>query len=270
MPGLPTSVEAATAFALAVTVAVGVAASALPDPPPWRRPGGIQRGTGHRRRPGLGGRLGGPWYRLGIALSHAPSGPHRPATAKAVDAMADALEGVLVTVIAQLQAGRPLRQAWLEAAREVPAPVLEPAKGAFVAALGAGLPLEEALGMWYARSGLRALRRCQAVAAAHRRTGGDATGPILAVIQGLREQRLAWADVAARTAEARLSARLLAGLPVVVTAYALALDPAFLRPLWDDPIGRWGLAYAVASWLTGIHLLRRLAGSLTGDGEGSP
>ena len=272
MPSPPTSgVEAAAVFAIAVTVAIGMAASVLPDLPPWRRPAGSRRGVHARQRLGLAWRRGlWPWRRPRVTPAGAPVLKHRSAPGKAVDAMAEALEGVLVTVIAHLQAGRPLRQAWLEAAREVPAPALEPAKGAFIAALGAGLSLEEALGSWYAHSGLRALRRCQAVAAAHRRTGGDATGPLLAVVHGLREQRLAWADMAARTAEARLSAQLLAILPVVVMAYALALDPAFLRPLWDDPIGRWGLGYAIASWLTGIHLLRRLAGSLAREVEGSP
>ncbi|ADU51314.1 hypothetical protein Tmar_1201 [Thermaerobacter marianensis DSM 12885] len=259
----------ATAFATAVAVATWMAAAAWPE----------LRAALHaarRRRDGQDGQGGARgslawgrwrrWTRSRPTWVAALAAPRRPVAGKAVDAAAEALESVLVTVIAHLQAGRPLRQAWVEAAREVVAPVLEPAKAEFVAGLSAGLSLDEALGQWYERTRLRALRRCQAVAAAHRRTGGDATGPTLAVIHGLREQRLAWADVAARTAEARLSARLLALLPVVVTAYALALDPAFVRPLWNDPLGRWGLSYGVASWLAGIYLLRRLAGTLAGTG----
>ncbi|GAB6876043.1 type II secretion system F family protein [Thermaerobacter litoralis] len=222
-------------------------------------PGGAKGVTGSSRR----GRRPIPM----LALAGFGPGPRRRQRAGR-DGAAEALEGLLVTVIAHLQAGRPLRQAWIEAARETTSPALEPAKGAFLAAMGAGLSLEEALALWHRATGLRALRRCQAVAAAHRRTGGDVTGPMLAIIHRLREQRLGWADLAARTAEARLSARLLAVLPAAVTGYALLMDPAFLTPLWDDPLGRWGLGYGVVSWFSGLYLLGRLTGRLAAAGEG--
>ncbi|EKP93801.1 type II secretion system F family protein [Thermaerobacter subterraneus] len=259
MSPVPVSMGA-LACALSVGLAAWLAAGAWPELQAAVR----QRGSGAFQA--WRGRLHRPWRIVPGRFTILNPARGRP-SGRGTERAAEALEGLLVTVIAHLQAGRPLRQAWIEAAREVAAPVLEPAKGEFLAALGAGLPLEEALGLWHGQTGLRALRRCQAVASAHRRTGGDVTGPTLAVIQSLREQRLAWAEVAARTAEARLSARLLALLPVAVAAYALAMDPAFLGPLWEDPLGRGGLLYAVVSWLAGLYLLRRLSAALNGAGE---
>lgn len=255
----------AAAFALSAGLAAWLVAVAWPD----LREAAAGRS---RARPGPSGRGRRAWFllqwRSPVAGSRGKHQGRARLKGKAMDVSAEALESVLVTVIAHLQAGRPLRQAWIEAAREVAAPVLEPAKGEFLTGMGAGMSLEEALALWYDRTGLRALRRCHAVAAAHRRTGGDVTGPTLAVIQGLREQRLAWAEVAARTTEAWLSARLLAALPVAVTAYAMVMDPAFLGPLWEEPLGRWGLGYAAVSWVVGLYLLRSLTGTLAGAGEG--
>src|SRR5690606_3656639 len=92
------------------------------------------------------------------------------------DRRGEALEALLLAVLAGLQAGRPLRQAWLLAAYEVRDAVLEPGRTEFIAGLNGGWTLEDGLGHWSRRLHSGVLRRCQAIAAAHRQTGGDVHG----------------------------------------------------------------------------------------------
>ena len=251
---------AVTAWLLALALPVLVARSRL-RAAGGRFPGPVP-GSGASRERRLWGAL-----RKAIGLHTPREGAAGGALGTGDASRAEALEALLVAVVAGLQAGRPLRQAWLLAAQEVAAASLEPGRTEFIAGLHGGWSLEEGLAYWHRRSGSQALRRCQAVAAAHRRTGGDVQDAMLAVIRALREHRLARAELGARTADARLSARLLAFLPLAVAGYGLTLDPVFFRPLIEEPLGRVALLYGCGSWAAGIGLLRRVLGSLDA-GEG--
>ncbi len=93
----------------------------------------------------------------------------------------------------------------------------------------------------------------------HRDTGGN-LGEVLGNIADMMRQR---ADVHRQvdtlTAESKLSARLLAVLPALVFASVAALDPDFMRPMLEQPLGRAMLAYAAASVVCGYFLLMRVA-----------
>jgi tight adherence protein B len=93
----------------------------------------------------------------------------------------------------------------------------------------------------------------------HRDTGGN-LGEVLGNIADMMRQR---ADVHRQvdtlTAESKLSARLLAGLPALVFAAVTALDPDFMRPMLDQPLGRAMLAYAAVSVVLGYVLLMRVS-----------
>jgi tight adherence protein B len=93
----------------------------------------------------------------------------------------------------------------------------------------------------------------------HRDTGGN-LGEVLGNIADMMRQR---ADVHRQvdtlTAESKLSARLLAVLPALVFASVTALDPDFMGPMLEQPLGRAMLAYAAASVVCGYFLLMRVA-----------
>jgi tight adherence protein B len=93
----------------------------------------------------------------------------------------------------------------------------------------------------------------------HRDTGGN-LGEVLGNIADMMRQR---ADVHRQvdtlTAESKLSARLLAILPALVFAVVTALDPEFMRPMLEQPLGRAMLAYAAVSVIVGYFLLMRVS-----------
>lgn len=250
------------AFAAAVTVATWVLLSWAMAPRPISRRGSGERDGarfgllagrwgGKRRGPGDGGGV------AGIVSGRA--------TAARLD---ETLEALLLAVVAGLQAGRPLRQAWLTAAHEVDDAILEPGRTEFIAGLNAGWSLEDAMGNWHRRTGSVAFRRCQTVAAAHRRAGGHVNLAMLAILKALRQERLARAEIRARAAEAQLSARLLVLVPLAIAAYGIAVDPDLMAPLLKSALGRVGLLYACLSWGAGLWLLRRLVTSVEGGESG--
>ncbi|HEY8415642.1 MAG TPA: type II secretion system F family protein [Thermaerobacter sp.] len=249
------------AFAAAVTAATWVLLSLAVAPRPLSRRGsGESDGTRFRPLAGWwGGNRLGPGRGAGTAIIV----PGRAAAAR----LDETLEALLLAVVAGLQAGRPLRQAWLTAAHEVDDAVLEPGRTEFIAGLNAGWSLEDALGHWHRRTGSVAFRRCQTVAAAHRRAGGHVNIAMLAILKALRQERLARAEIRARAAEAHLSARLLVLVPLAIAAYGVAVDPDLMAPLLNSAVGRLGLLYAGLSWATGLWLLHRLVASVEG-GEG--
>ena len=67
------------------------------------------------------------------------------------------------------------------------------------------------------------------------------------------------AKLKAHTAQQRLSASLLCGLPFIVGIGFWILKPEYVRLLWTDPVGSKFLTYAVISESIGIVVIRRLA-----------
>lgn len=250
------------AFAASVAVTTWVLLSVVPATHRLSRRGA---GGDDRARPRL---LAGWWRGVRFVPAGAPGSvaivPGRVAAAR----LDETLEALLLAVVAGLQAGRPLRHAWLAAAHEVTDAVLEPGRTEFIAGLNAGWSLEDALGHWHRRSGSAAFRRCQTVAAAHRRAGGQVNAAMLAILKALRQERLARAEIRARAAEAQLSARLLVLVPLVIAAYGMAVDPDLMAPLLKSPVGRLGLLYAGLSWAAGLWLLQHLVGSVEGGERG--
>lgn len=250
------------AFAASVATATWVLLSLVLPARPMSR-----RGTSADDRGRL--RLRAGWWRRIRPVAAGTTGPAGLIPVRVTAARLDeTLEALLLAVVAGLQAGRPLRQAWLAAAHEVADAVLEPGRTEFIAGLNAGWSLEDALGHWHRRTGSTAFRRCQTVAAAHRRAGGQVTAAMLAILKALRQERLARAEIRARAAEAQLSARLLVLVPLGIAAYGVSVDPGLMAPLLGSPAGRLGLLYAGLSWAAGLWLLQRLVASVEGGEHG--
>jgi tight adherence protein B len=92
-----------------------------------------------------------------------------------------------------------------------------------------------------------------------RETGGS-LGEVLQNIADLMRQRVAMRDQQETlTAEARLSAKLLAILPVVVFAALSVLSPEFMRPLLVSPLGQLMLLGSGVSVMLGYLMMNRIA-----------
>ncbi len=92
-----------------------------------------------------------------------------------------------------------------------------------------------------------------------RETGGN-LAEVLSNITDLMRQRVAVkGQIETLTSEPKISARVLAGLPVVVFLGLSLIDPEFMHPMTATPIGRLLLIYGVLSVIVGYLILVKLA-----------
>jgi tight adherence protein B len=92
-----------------------------------------------------------------------------------------------------------------------------------------------------------------------RETGGNLAEILATIGQVVRERLEFRAQVEVLTADARLSALVLAALPVVLFVGVRAMNPGYMAPLTGTPVGRWLVGYAVGSLVVGTLVLRRMA-----------
>lgn len=168
-------------------------------------------------------------------------------------------EYLCLSVANSLRAGQSLPEALATAAHRV-GPPLAPAVLAAIGRHQAGVPLLDAFAELASQPTGSGLGHVAEVLSIHQEAGGEL--PLLLTLAAgtLRERRLLQKEVEARTVEARLSARILAGIPVLVTFYLAKWQPASLVPLVMYPAGRAALALAIGLWLTGLVVTSYLVG----------
>jgi tight adherence protein B len=93
----------------------------------------------------------------------------------------------------------------------------------------------------------------------HRDTGGNLSEVLSNIADVMRQRADVHRQVDTLTAQSKLSARILAVLPVVVLGAIMALDGEFIKPMLDEPAGRFMLGYAGASVVLGYLLLMRIS-----------
>ena len=92
-----------------------------------------------------------------------------------------------------------------------------------------------------------------------RESGGN-LAEVLANISDIMRERFAMeGEIKTLTAESKLSARILAGLPVVVFLGISAVNPMFMRPMWTQPIGQAMMILAGVSVVLGYFIMMRIA-----------
>jgi tight adherence protein B len=126
----------------------------------------------------------------------------------------------------------------------------------------AGLDLDEALRQSGRLYRLESVELLEAVIAMSMRFGGR-TDQVLQRMSGfMRDLEQAQLELKAITAETRMSSWVLGLLPLLCGAFMMLVDPAFFRPMFEQPLGHRLLALAAILELVGACLLYRLAKSL--------
>jgi len=167
------------------------------------------------------------------------------------------LPDALMLLTASLRAGHSFSQAMQTVAAELPPPLAaEFAWASGEAALG--VPLDTALSRMTERVPSPDLDLVVTAILIQLPLGGNLAEVLDAIADTIRERVRLAGEVRTLTAEGKLSAVIL-----IVLAPALALllslrDPAYFRPLLDNPTGHWLIGGALLGQIVGGLLIRRM------------
>ena len=93
----------------------------------------------------------------------------------------------------------------------------------------------------------------------HHDTGGNLSEVLSNIADVMRQRADVHRQVDTLTAQSKLSARILAVLPVLVFGAVVSLDRAFIQPMLAEPAGRFMLGYAATSVILGYLILMRIS-----------
>jgi tight adherence protein B len=157
-----------------------------------------------------------------------------------------------------LQAGYSLQAAMDFVGRETPEP-LGPEFVRFYDEQRLGMEVRLALLRFQERVGTIDARMFVTSLLIQRETGGN-LGEVLTNLATLMRERVTFRmQLATLTAEPRMSARVLASLPLAVVLLISAINPNFMQPLFVTDFGHKLIAYAAGSVLAGYFVMSRIA-----------
>jgi tight adherence protein B len=82
------------------------------------------------------------------------------------------------------------------------------------------------------------------------------------LIKMIRERDQGARQLKAMTGETRMTAYVLAGLPIAMVGYFLMVNPGYLMSMWNDGTGRYLLLAAAALDITGTFVMWRMLRSI--------
>ncbi len=221
-------------FALAWTGAIGLGAAGG-----WSLGGTLGLLSGMT----LGGAL--PWW----LVRRVAAGRRR--------ATEGALEVFLVGVAAAQKAGLSLVQSLQNARVEAGQP-LDGELEQVLAEYEVGVPLLEALQGLRQRIPSEEVGLFLAALEVNQASGGRLTEVLSHLAETVRQRRLSRLDLAAKTAEVRYSAVVIAMVPPFLGAYLYHYESRLFSPLLTDPVGRLAFGLAALLWCAGVLVSRQV------------
>jgi tight adherence protein B len=168
------------------------------------------------------------------------------------------LPEALDMLVNALQAGYSLQAAMEFVGREIPVP-LGPEFARFYDEQRLGMEVRTALLRFQERIGTIDARMFVTSLLIQRETGGN-LGEVLTNLSTLMRERVTFRlQLATLTAEPRMSAKVLASLPLAVVLLVGAINPDFMRPLIETPTGHKLDLYAACSVVVGYVVMSRSA-----------
>jgi len=167
------------------------------------------------------------------------------------------LPNALQLIAGSLRAGFSLEQALDALAKEG----REPVSGEVHRALSdarLGIPVEDALDRVAERMDSIDFRWVVMAVRIQREVGGNLGEVLLNTAGMMRDRARLRRQVKVLSAEGRLSAYVLLGLPIVISLYLLAFRRAYLHPLYSEPLGIGMLAFAVVLLAAGGAWMRKV------------
>ena len=181
----------------------------------------------------------------------------RAALSKRADRLREQLPDVLTIMAASLRAGHSFLQSLDTVAKEI----AQPAAAEFqrvVAEIRLGRPAEDALESLAVRVGSEDFKWAVLAVNIQREVGGNLAEILDNVADTLRERATMRRQIRVLTAEGRLSAWVLALLPVAIGLYMAAVNPSYIGLLVTTTIGLVMLGTALALLVLGIFWMRKI------------
>ncbi|AZE52814.1 Flp pilus assembly protein TadB [Pseudomonas synxantha] len=178
-----------------------------------------------------------------------------------VQRMIEQLPQLLDHSVRSLKSGRTLADAVLSAIESTEAP-LKQAMSRIQRNVQMGVSLPESasdFAEFYERDEFRLFALGLKV---NHRYGGNASELLENLIKMIREREQGARQLKAMTGETRMTAYVLAGLPIAMVGYFLMVNPGYLMSMWNDGTGRYLLLGAVALDITGTFVMWRMLRSI--------
>jgi tight adherence protein B len=165
------------------------------------------------------------------------------------------LPDTIQLVTSTVRSGLPVNEAFRTVAREMAQPTAEQF-AAVCSELSLGRPAEEALEDVYRRTRVPEYGIFAVTLAVQAKSGGGLTETLQTLGDTVRQRVALAARAKALAAEVIFSARALSLAPVLVGGLLYWINPRTIDLLFYDPTGRKLLAYAAASVLVGVFVIR--------------
>jgi tight adherence protein B len=149
-------------------------------------------------------------------------------------------------IVRAVRAGLPVLASMEAAGNETPDPVGREFRR-LIADTRIGVTVEEALSRAALRIGLIEFNFFVASIQLQRESGGNLTETLATLSSVLRRRDELRAKTKALTAEARMSAMVLAAMPFVTSGAIMLITPGYFHPLFHDPKGGWIIGAALCS-----------------------
>jgi tight adherence protein B len=176
-------------------------------------------------------------------------------SAKISEQMPDALD----MIVRSLQAGHGVASGFKLVATEMPLPVAVEFGRCFEEQ-NVGVDFRTAIGNMTRRVPDNLDLRIFAVSVViQHETGGNLVEILEKIGETVRSRFQFQGKVRTLTAEARISALILGGLPFVAALLINILNPKYMEPLVGDPMGRVMLFSGAVLWMAGFFFMRKLA-----------
>ena len=162
------------------------------------------------------------------------------------------------TMVRSLKAGHAISVAISAVSRHMPDPIGGEFRMA-AAEMAYGLDLETAMVNLHSRVGQPDLGLLSLAVAIQSKTGGNLAEILSNMARVIRSHFKLRRKARALTAEARVSAYILSGLPIVLFVVVSLITPSFYGQVWDHPYTKPGLAAAFFWMMLGNYVMYRMA-----------
>ena len=156
--------------------------------------------------------------------------------------------------------GLTLQQSFEQLGRDIDAP-LGPLLGAVASDVRAGLRVGEALARLRTRGALRELSFASVAIEIHQRTGGSLQQLLDRAARDVADALALERELEVKTAQARLSAKVVSVMPVLVLLVLAAASPGYFASFLSSPMGLAMFLVACGLEVAGILAIRAILGS---------